>query len=335
MNRRDILLSLLALGAAARPICVRAQAQRAAKPFRIGFLPEFGDEYNKGIADAMRDLGWAEGTDYTVVRLGLQFRTDQIDSAASRMVAEKPDLILVVSTAYAIAVHHLSSAIPIVMLASGYPVEAGIADSLARPGKNVTGNTAYAGTGIWGKLVQLLQETKPSVKRIGVLWDYVPPAFPRQEIEPCYQELRQATRVLGLSAHIVEVAGPDHVTAALTAIGAERPDALFITTGAGLWQAQQRVMQFAVERRLPTITDWRWFASVEPYPLIVYAPRQVALIRQAASYIVRLLKQGAKAANLPIQQPATFELVVNLKTARAIGLTLPPSFLVRADEVIR
>lgn len=328
VRRRQFLLASGALLAAR---LAAAQTQRVP---RIGLLPEFGDEYRKWITDALRELGWAEGRDYSLVELGLEYRTDQIDAAAKRMVATKPDLILVVNTGYALAAHRLAPITPIVMQAGGYPVEAGLANSLARPGKNVTGNSIYAGTGIWGKLVELLRDAKPSIKRFGVLWDYVSPAHPREEIEPCYQELGQAARKLGLALDLVEVAGPDRVTAALAAIEAGRPDALLVTSGPAVFQAQRRVMQFAVDRHLPTITDWRWFANVEPYPLLVYAPLTVALTRQAASYMVRILKHGAKPGDLPIQQPAKFELVVNQKTAKALGLALPPALLLRADEVI-
>jgi len=328
VRRRQFLLASGALLAAPR-----AAAQTKRVP-RIGLLPEAGIEWRNLVTGALRGLGWTEAREYALVELGLQYGQVQADSAAKRMVAANPDLILTINTAFALAAHQLSSSIPIVMALSGYPVEVGLAHSLARPGKNVTGNSIYAGTGIWGKLPELLREAKPSLKRLGVLWDYVPPGNPRAEVEPCYQELRQAERKLGLALNLVEVADPGRVTAALAAIDAGRPDALLVASGTGLFEARSRVMKFAVERRLPTITDYRWFEDVEPYPLLVYAPLTPPLLREAASYAIRILAQGAKPGDLPIQLPAKFELVVNRRNARAIGLALPQALLLRADQVI-
>ncbi len=250
------------------------------------------------------------------------------------MVRERPDLIFVIgATSYSAAAHRLTKTIPIVMLVSGYPVEAGLARTLGRPGKNVTGNTVYAGTGVWGKLVEMLREAKPAIKRIAALWGYVPPGHTRQEIDPPQQEIRRAAELLGLRAHVVEVAKPDQIEGAIAALKTWHPDALIITGGQGLSGTRTRVMQFAIEHRMPTVVDFL-SAPSDPHPMLSYGASVSELTRQAVSSVVRILRDGVKPGDLPIQQPARFELVVSLKTASAIGLTLPQSILLRADRVI-
>lgn len=272
------------------------------------------------------------GRDFVLIQSGIQYGHD-IERSVKRVVDDKPDLIFAANTGYVVVAHRLTTTIPIVMWSSGYPVEAGLAQSLARPGKNVTGLSQYAGTQIFGKLVQLLREAKPGIQRIGVLWSYVPPFHPREEIEPAYRELHGAARALGMEVRILEIDKPEKTQSALATVITERMEALFLTAGPPLNPHRQEVMNFAVEKRLPTISDFTWI-GIEPQPLIRYSPSPVALIRQAASYIVRILRDGAKPGDLPIQQPARFELVINLKTAKAIGLSIPQELLSRADEVI-
>jgi putative ABC transport system substrate-binding protein len=244
-------------------------------------------------------------------------------------------LLWVTNTASAVSAHRHTKTLPIVMFASGYPVEAGLAASLARPGKNVTGNTLYAGTGIWGKLLELLRDSKPGVKRIGVLWGYVPPAHPPEEIEALDKELAQAGPALGVTLHRVDVARADQVADALAAMEMAKVEALLVTSGPGLWATRQQVLQFAERRRLPTIADFPQLSEDKGLrPLLLYSPSLEVLRRQAISYVVRVLRDGANPGELPIQRPAKFELVVNLKAARAIGLPLPQSLLLRADRVI-
>lgn len=332
MHRRSVVL-----GAAAGVVlaATRAYARPRPRRFRIGLLPEFDDlpGYRKDLAALLRDLGWREGEQFEFVLTGAKYTADQMDAAAARMVKEAPDLILVAATAYAAAAHRLTSTIPIVMLASGYPVEAGIAHSLARPGKNVTGNTIYAGTGVWGKFLELLHAAKPGLRRIGMLMSYVPPGHTREETEPVFREVKQAAEALGVRVHVVEVANPGRAPTAMADIEARKPDALLLTSGQGLWTVRESVMKFAVDKRLPTVVDFPW-AGIEPSPMLVYAPEIGALWRPALGYVVRILRDGARPGDLPILQPARFELAVDLRTARAIGLALPASLLLRADRVI-
>ena len=174
MNRRKALGGLLTL--TAMPVWSRVNAQVAKRdgPFRITTFPDLSPLAKSWFLDAMRKVGWTDGVDF-VLQSGIQYGVSQreLQEAVERIVAGKPDLVFTQTTAYALAMHQGTTSIPIVMATSGYPVEAGLAQTLARPGKNVTGNAVYAGMAIWSKLVQLLREAKPGVRRISVLWTYV------------------------------------------------------------------------------------------------------------------------------------------------------------------
>jgi len=281
----------------------------------------------------MAKHGQAEGRDFEIVETESPADSLDIQRAAARAVADAPDLFFVQSTSRALALHRMNSTIPIVMLNSGYPVEAGLANSLGRPGKNVTGNSSYAGTGVWGKKVELLYEAKPGAKRLGVLWGYAPPAVLREEIDPPQEEIRKAALALGMDTSIAEFQNPGTILAAAAKIDGARPDALIVVGRAVMGEHRQSVMRMAEKRRLPTIADFRWLPSDERRPLLTYASSYDALMRQAVSYVIRILG-GAVAGELPIQQPTKFDLVVDLRTARALGLKLPQAILLRADEVI-
>ena len=329
MNRRDMLVASATLLAA--PLA-RAQTRPAGGPFRIGLLPDLPTARHEQIIAALRELDWVHGRDFILFQSEVPQGRD-VELSARRVVEGKPDLIFAANTAYILAAYRLTKTVPIVMWTSGYPVESGLAYSLANPGKNVTGLSIYAGTEIFGKLLQLLVETKPGIKRIGVLWSYVPPAHPREEIEPAYAQIRSAAQSLRLDVRIIEISKPEETQTALATVRTERMQALMITAGWPLFTRRQEVMNFVVEKGIPTVADWEWL-GIEPQPLLRYSPLAFDLIRQASLYVDKILKGGAKAGNLPIQQPAKFELVVNLKTARKIGIKIPQSILLRADRVI-
>jgi len=332
VNRRDALAALFALCTTTRGTRSFAQARLPQKPVRIGMLPDPVEPGHRLFIDAMRERGWSTPRDFVELKSGLDFGV-QIEQAARRIVEQAPDVIFTVNTAYALAAHRLTATVPIVMWTSGYPVEAGLARSLARPGKNVTGNSLYAGIDIWGKLLELLREASPGIKRVGVLWDYTQPFHPQEEVAPLLDRMQHAASALRIAANVVQVRHPDQLPGALAEIDAKRPQAMLITTGPPLFTRQAEVMEFAVARRLPTITDFRWRAEIVPYPLFVYAPSTLDLVVRAVGYVDRILR-GAAPGELPIQQPAKFQLVVNLTTARRIGLTLPRSILLRSDQMV-
>jgi putative ABC transport system substrate-binding protein len=330
MRRREFIG--LVGGAAAWPVAARAQ-NTDKTPRRIAFFPDPVPATLEVWRADMHVLGWTEERDFIVMQSGIEAGSrNPLDEAAQRVVANKPDLIVTQSTAHALAMQRATASIPIVMLASGYPVEAGAADSLAKPGTNVTGNAVYAEMGVWGKMLQLLREAKPDIKRVGILWTYVMPAFPKEEIEPGYAELNSAARSLNLELHLVEVANSDQVQTALAEINEGKPGGLLLTS---LFtpKALSVVTQFAVDKGLPTIIDFDWTGAVSPHPLLCYGPIYRELVQTAVASVDKILR-GSGPGDLPIQRPRRFELIVSLKTANAIGLDLPPMLLAQADRVI-
>ena len=180
-------------------------------------------------------------------------------------------------------------------------------------------------------MLQLLREAKPDIKRVGILWTYVIPAFPKEEIEPGYAELNSAARSLNLELHIVEVANSDQVQAALAEIAEWKPEGLLLTSFLNN-KARSVVAQFSVDKGLPTIADFDW-SFTQPYPLLCYGAIYRELVQNAVASVDKILR-GSSPGDLPIRRPSRFELIVSLKTAKAIGLDLPPVLLARADRVI-
>lgn len=319
-----------ALGALSLPWAAGAQVRKGARPFRIGLTTSMLD--GAAVVALMRSLGWTHERDYVLVESGLPYGT-LFEVAVRRTLAQQPDVILTTSTTYALEARRLTTTIPIVMVTSGYPVEAGVAGSLARPGGNITGNTSYAGAGIWGKLFQLMMEAKPGTRRFGLLWDYVAPLFPQAEIDAGMGELRADANALGVELHFAEVRRTEEVFDRLAELQRKNIDALQITNGPAIWPRRHSVVEYAIARVLPTITEVFWPPSSEPGPLITYGALFTDQLRQAIGYVDRILR-GVDPGELPIQQPTRFALAVNLKTARAIGLELPSALLLRADHVI-
>jgi putative ABC transport system substrate-binding protein len=328
MKRREFI-RMVGGAAATWPLAARAYTTEKA-PKRIAFFPDLPlrilDEWR---AD-MRVLGWIDERDYVVMQSGFEPGSPSpLNEAAQRLVANQPDLICTRADSFALAAQRATGSIPIVMLVSGYPVEAGLADSLAKPGRNVTGNSMYAEMGVWGKMLQLLREVNPAIKRVGFLATYLPPAFPKEEIEIGNAEINSAARTLELDIRFFEVASSDQVRTVLAEIDEWKPEGLQLTSGF----LSKLVTQFAVDKKLLTVADWDWTPAVSPHPLLCYAPPYRELVQSAAASIDKIWR-GANPSELPIQRPRRFELIVSLKTANAIGLTLPAAVLALADRVI-
>lgn len=309
-------------------------AQPAARPFRIALLPDFmpgRDGLLQLLVQVLRGYSRVEGRDYVFYRSGVYYGFDT-DRAVRLAVDARPDLIYAANLGYVVAAHQRTKTIPIVMWVSGFPVEGGVADSLGRPGKNVTGLTIYAGSEVFGKLVQLLFEVRPGLRRVAALDSYVPPFHPAAEARLIAMEMREAGRRLGVEVRVFEIERPDQVDGALAAATADGAEALLLTSGASIRPRRGDIIRFAVDRRLPTISDADWDPPNEL--LLSYGADFPDLIRQSAPYVERILWRGANPADLPIQLPAKFEMVVNPGMAKTIGIHMPPAIVTRASRLI-
>jgi putative ABC transport system substrate-binding protein len=335
MNRRDSVRALLAALALGGPSALAGQPRGARAPSVIGLLPDLpqGSPMLKLLVDELAQLGRVEGRDYVFHRSGIRYGGDAA-AALERVMGAGPDLVLTSNLGFAIAAQRVSKTLPIVMWVSGFPVEGGVADSLARPGRNVTGMTIYAGGEVFGKLVQLLHEAKPGIKRIGALMSYVPPFHPRAEADVIIRGMRDAAGPLGVDLRIFEVSKPEHIDEALAQVASQRIEGLVLTSDPVMMPRRREILRFANERRIPAIIDVPWDAIWPTRPLLGYWADFASLMRQAAPYVDKILWRGAKPGDLPIQLPARFVLEIDLNNADEIGLDVPKPLLLRADRVV-
>ena len=326
--RRRFLAAAGAMLAA--PAALRA---RARAPFRIGLLPDHRGPYYTWLLEGLHRHGWREQRDFVFVQSGLTAGID-VNEAARRIVSAQPDVIFTVVTYYVMAAQRLTTTIPIVAWSTGYPVEAGFAESLSRPAKNITGNTQYAGASIWGKLIELLYQVRPEAKRVGILMSYLPPYHPKAESDVVYDDMRQSARRAGLAVHFTPMVESSQLETALADLAGAAPDVVILTTGLSVWPVREKVLAFALARGWPTITDSHWHPDDTLKPMMSYSPTARLLIHDAAEYVVRILRDGVHPGDLPFRLPARFELTINLRTARAIGVEVPAQLLLRAHRVI-
>ena len=326
MNRRAFVTGLGAVLAA--PIGV--EAQQAGRVWRIGWLditpPTTPATRKSGDAfvQALRDRGFVEGQNVVFDRRYSEGRETRYAGFVAELIRMNVDIIVASSSAAVRAAKQATTAIPIVMVGVAVPERQGLVASLARPGGNVTGISNQGGE-FSGKMFQLLKETLPQLSKIAIVWnpDNLGSAIAFKEGDiPAAEALRIAVVSL-------EVRGSEDLDGALTTLASERPDALFVHITANPFRP--RLLEFATKNRLPIVAQ----ASTWPQAgaLMSYGPDLADLYARAATYVAKILK-GAKPADLPVEQPTKFELVINLKTATALGLTIPPSLLARADQVI-
>jgi len=323
-DRRRQFITLL--GGAAWPLTARAQ--QAERMRRIGVLSPGTLELTPArdwLPDDLRDLGWVEGKNAVFERRYAGNRPERLAELAAELVRLNVDVILAAGTLGPLAAKQATSTIPIVMAASGDPLGAGLVASLARPGGNVTGMSLMA-PDLGGKRLELLKELLPRVSRVAVLWNAANP-YPAI----VFKETHTAGRTLGIDVRSLELRGPDDFDGAFAAARQQRPDALITVEDPLTGDYRKRIAVFAVTERLPSLHGLS--EDVKAGALMSYGASLRDLYRRAAGYVDKILK-GLSPADLPVQQPTTFELVINLKTARAIGLDVPPLLLVRADEVI-
>src|SRR5262245_23660027 len=328
MRRREFI-TLLG-GVAAWPQAARAQ-QQAGKVSRIGFLSLTSPSDRPPLLDAfrqsLRELGWVEGQNIVIDYRYAEDRVDRLPDLAAELVRLKVDLIIAsAGTQVATAAKNATETIPIVMIYVRDPVGNGLIASLARPGGNVTGVSGSAGLELFAKQLELLKETVPKIRRVALLSN---PDNAYHQL--AIREVNVAARSLGVELQLLEARGPNEFDGAFAAMAKERVGALFVMSDAIFSSHQTRLVDLAARSRLPAAYGVREY--VEAGGLMSYGPSILDSYRQAATYVDKILK-GAKPAELPVEQPTELELVINLKTAKALGLTIPPSVLLRADHVI-
>jgi putative tryptophan/tyrosine transport system substrate-binding protein len=323
---RSALAIVVALVILAAPLV--AEAQRVGNPPRIGFL---GTGASGPAVEAfragLRGLGWVEGQNIILEFRWAEGDFDRLPKLAAELVGLKVEIIVTASTPAIRAVQHATKTIPIVMASSADAVSTGLVVSLARPGGNTTGMTVLIPE-LSAKRLEVLKEAIPKASRVGVLWNST--AGPAGQL--ALDEMQSAAGKLGLHLRPIDVRRPDEIETAVSMIAKDHAEALLIIEGPLLIQHRTRVIDMAARNRLPTVAPLREFA--EAGGLIAYGPSLVDTFRHAARYVDKILK-GAQPGDLPVEQPTRFELVINLKTANALGLTIPQALLLRADEVIR
>jgi putative ABC transport system substrate-binding protein len=325
-----VLAVMLVLGLLLASLC--ADAQQAPKVYRIGRLsagppPLAPNPSLEAFRQGLRDLGYVEGQNLVIEHRYAEGSQERLRDLAAELVQLKVDVIVAVATLATRAAQHATRTIPIVMTGSADPVGLGLVASLARPGGNITG-VRYLQAELPGKRLELLKETVPQSTRIAVLANSAAPTY-----DLYMPNLTVAARALGLHLHVIELRRADELDSAFAAMTHAGADALVVLTDGGLLDSLHgRIAALATTSRLPTMYGWKSYA--EAGGLMSYGPSQRENGRLVATYVDKILK-GAKPADRPVEQPTKFELVINLKTAQALGLTIPPTLLFQADEVLQ
>jgi len=329
ITRRNFL-GTLAGGLLAAPVA--AEAQQAAKIPRIGFLagslaanPHLPEAFRHGL----RDLGYVEGRNVVIEYRDTEGKFERLPALAAELVALKVDVIVAVVTLEALAAKQATRTLPIVVAAAADAVGSGLVTSLARPGGNVTGLSILAPE-LVGKRLEHLKQAVPGVSRVAVLWH--PGALGERTEKDMLKGAEVAARALGVRLQVVEARGPEDFDRAFSDMTRARAGALTVSPSPMFGSERRRLVALAAKNRLPAVYTLREY--VDAGGLMAYGANGADLFRRAATYVDKILK-GAKPADLPVEQPTKFELVINLKTAKALGLTIPQSILVRADEIIQ
>ena len=325
---RRAFLGTLALLAAPR----RAEAQGAAKIARIGYLtaanPAANPHTHEAFRQGLRDLGYVEGHSVVIEYRDAGGKFEQLPALAAELVALKVDVIVAPTTPTVLAAKQATRTIPIVFATAGDPVTSGLVSSLARPGGNATGLSVLAPE-LVGKRLELLAQAVPGGSRAALLWQ--PGAMGERTGKDLLKEAEVAGRALGVRIQFVEARGPEDFDRAFSDITRAHAGALTVLPSNMFTNERRRLVDLAAKNRVPTVYPAREF--VDAGGLMAYGTNIADLYRRAATYVDKILR-GAKPADLPVEQPTKFELVINLKTAKALGLTIPPSVLARADQVI-
>ena len=326
-------INILTLSAMLFALCPSVEAQPK-KVSRIGLLisasPAATANFIEAFRQGLRELGYVEGKNIAIEQRFADGKLDRLPDLAAELVHLKVEIIVAAGSILAVrSAKQATSTIPIIIIIASDPVESGLAASLARPGGNITGFTSIA-TDLIGKRLELLAEAVPRVKRVAVFTATT--QLPNWMATHEYKQMDAAARVLGVKLQVLTARDPETIDNAFMATTKERAEALVLGTSPRFMQNQERILVHAAKNRLPSI--YPHDAFVNNGGLMSYGASRADLFRRSAIYIDKILK-GAKPADLPMEQPMKFELVINLKAAKQIGLTIPPSVLARADRVIR
>jgi len=324
-TRRAFLIAALGAGALAAPLALFAQQPK--KIPRIGWLQLHAHSESRHAAflQGLRELGYVEGQNLVIERRAAGGKEDRLPALAAELIRLRVDVLVALEPPAVIAVKNSTTTIPIVMRSTDDPVEREWVASLARPGGNITGVTSFS-MALIGKRMELLREMLPNLSRVAVLWNPDEPAT-----APSFHKITAAARALGMQVQSLETRSATDFETAFNAAVKARAGALFPLRSPLIVEERKHIAELALKRKLPAIYDDREF--VEAGGLMSYGTNLADSYRRAATYVDKILK-GAKPSDLPVEQPTRFELVINMKTAKALGLTIPQTILVRADRVI-
>ena len=327
MNKRK--LGSFAICAMLFALCFSAQAQQPSKIPRIGFLTGGGNPFSfEAFRQGMRNLGYIEGENIVIEYRSAEGDQERIPGLVTELVQLKVDVLIITSSPGVHAAKQATKTIPIIIVTQADPVAAGIVDSLARPGGNITGITSLSRE-LSGKRLELLKEVVPKLSRVGILWDTTDPT----SATIGFKEYEAVALALKTQLQSLEVRGPNpNLDGAFQAAVKGRVSALITIRNPLTNRYQKQIVDLAIKNRLPSMYERSDY--VEAGGLVSYSSNDADNYRRAAIYVDKILK-GAKPADLPVEQPTKFEFVINLKTAKQIGLTIPPNVLARADKVIR
>ena len=305
-------------------------AAEAGKVYRIGFLGNSTVALETNLVgpfrEGLRELGYVEGQNIVIEYRWAEGKYERFPALIAELLAQRVEVIVTAGTPASLAVKKATTSVPLVMVAVGDPVATGLVASLARPGGNITGLTSTSEE-LDGKRLELLRQVIPRLSHVAVFWNPENPT-----LLTSLKEMRTAGQTLRMKVQILEVRTPGELEETFKAIVRERPGALLVMADRLFLHNRQRIMDFAAKQRLPVVPGHP--EMVEAGGLMSFGPSYPGMHRRAAYFVDRILK-GGKPADLPVERPTKFELVINLKTAKALGLTIPPSLLGRADEVIQ
>ena len=329
MERRRFI-EVIAGGLLAAPLA--AEAQQAAKVARIGYLATdlaANLHLREAFLQGLRDLGYVEGRSLVIEYRNAEGKSERLPALAAELVALKVDVIVAGGTPVALAAKQATTTLPIVFAGVGDPVASGLVTSLALPGGNVTGSSIL-NPELVGKCLELLTQAVPGISRVAVLWQ--PGGLGERTGKDMLKRAEVAARALGVRLQFVEARGPEDFDKAFSDMTRARAGALTVLGSVMFFGERRRLVDLAAKNRLPAVYPLREY--VDAGGLMSYGPNTADLFRRAATYVDKILK-GAKPGDLPVEQPTKFELVINMKTAKALGLTIPQSLLGRADEIIQ